>query len=171
VTSPKTRPDIGFIPTPDDAIAAMLKLAELTSADLVYDLGCGDGRLLIQAALDYGVTAVGIDVDADLLATARTQAQAAGVGQQLQLYRDDLFECDVSDATVVFIYLLPHLNMRLRPRLLQQLQPGARIISHQFDMGNWSPDLTLRLEPSEEESVLHLWRIPEVISPELMTNK
>ena len=76
----------------------------------------------------------------------------------------------MNDATVVFIYLLPHLNMRLRPRLLQQLRPGARIISHQFDMGNWPPDLTLRLEPSEEESVLHVWRIPKVISPELMAS-
>jgi ribosomal protein L11 methylase PrmA len=170
VTSPKTRPDIGFIPTPDDAIAAMLKLAELTPDDHVYDLGCGDGRLVIKAVLDYGVTAVGVDVDENILATARLNAQSAGVSQQLTFLRDDLFECDVREATVVFIYLLPHLNMRLRPRLLQQLRSGARVISHQFDMGNWSPDLTLRLEPSEEDSILHLWRIPDVIPPELTTN-
>jgi len=157
---PQKRPDIAFIPTPGDAIAAMLELAELTPADRVYDLGCGDGRLLIEAAQSYGVTGVGVDVDPGLLTTARLNAAQTGVQNMLTFLPGDLFESDFSDATAVFIYLLPHLNLRLRPRLLQQLRPGARIISHQFDMEDWSPDLTLKLEPSEEDSVLYLWRIP-----------
>ena len=162
--SPKKRPDIGFIPTPDDAIAAMLGLAELLPDDHIYDLGCGDGRLLIKAALDYGVTGIGIDVNSSLLATAKVGAQKAGVDRQVSFFEGNLFESNVRDATVVFLYLLPHLNLKLRPRLLQQLQPGSRIVSHQFDMGDWSPDLTLKLEPSEEESVLYLWRVPNFIS-------
>jgi SAM-dependent methyltransferase len=168
VIPPKTRADIGFIPTPDDAITAMLKLAELTPDDRVYDLGCGDGRLLIKAALDYGVTGIGVDVDSSLLATARTNAQNFGVDRQITFLQGNLFESDVGDATVVFLYLLPHLNLRLRPRLLQQLKPGSRVISHQFDMGNWAPDFTLKLEPSEEDSVLYLWRVPEATPPHLL---
>ncbi len=154
------RPDIGFIPTPPDAAAAMLSLAELTPADVVYDLGCGEGRLLVQAALAYGASGVGIDVDANLLEHARAKAGAAGVGDRLTFVQGDLFTADLHTATVVLIYLLPHLNLRLRPHLLAQLQPGSRIISHQFDMGDWPPDTILKLNPSEEDSILYRWRIP-----------
>lgn len=154
------RPDIGFIPTPADAAAAMLKLAELEPSDRVYDLGCGDGRLLIQAAVNYGVQGVGIDVDAALLNQARRNTHQANVGHRLSFTQGNLFEADLRGATVVLIYLLPHLNLRLRSRLLTQLEAGARIVSHMFDMGDWLPDLTLQLEPSEEDSVLYLWRVP-----------
>jgi SAM-dependent methyltransferase len=164
VSHPQKRPDIGFIPTPNDAITAMLKLANLTAEDHVYDLGCGDGRLLIQAAIEYGITGVGVDLDEKLLEIARTKAAVAGVNHHLAFLQGDLFDSGVSDATVVFLYLLPHLNLKLRPRLLQQLKPGTRIISHQFDMGDWPPDLTLKLEPSEEDSVLFLWHVPDVVS-------
>jgi SAM-dependent methyltransferase len=153
------RPAIGFVPTPADAIAAMTGLAQLTPADLVYDLGCGDGRLLIQAAVDYGVRGVGIDVDGALLERARQIADRAGVGDRLSFTQADLFATDLHAATVVFVYLLPHLNLRLRPRLQQQLQPGSRVITHMFDMGDWRPDQTLSLENSEEDSVLYLWRL------------
>lgn len=153
------RPDIAFIPTPSDAVAAMLALAELTLADRVYDLGCGDGRLLIQAATVYGVCGVGIDINPDLLAQARLDAEAAGVGDRITFMQGNLFEADVRQATVVLIYLLPHLNLRLRPHLLSQLQPGARVISHQFDMDDWIPETAIKLEPSEEDSVLYRWRI------------
>lgn len=153
------RPDIGFIPTPDDAIQAMLKLAQLSPQDRVYDLGCGDGRLLIRAAVDYGVSGVGIDVDGDLLTRAADQAQVAGVDQRLSWIQANLYGADLQGATVVFLYLLPHLNLRLRPRLWSQLTPGARVISHQFNMGDWAPELTLSLPDSEEASVLYRWTI------------
>ncbi|MBD2114722.1 MULTISPECIES: SAM-dependent methyltransferase [Cyanophyceae] len=157
---PAPRPDIGFIPTPSDAMVAMLKLAELSPSDVVYDLGCGDGRLLIRAAVDYGVQGVGVDVDAALLQQAQAKAEQEGVGDRLAFRQENLFETDLRDATVVFIYLLPHLNLRLRPRLQAQLQPGSRIVTHMFDMGDWAPHRTLHLHPSEEDSVLYLWRIP-----------
>lgn len=154
------RPAIGFVPTPADASTAMLELAELDAADVVYDLGCGDGRLLIQAAVDYGASGVGIDVDGQLLAMAQAQAQAAGVSDRLTFRQADLFETDIGAATVVLIYLLPHLNLRLRSRLQTQLQSGSRVVSHLFDMDDWPPDLTLKLDPSEEDSIIYLWRIP-----------
>ena len=159
MSASKDRPDIGFIPTPDDAIVAMLEMAGLSPQDHVYDLGCGDGRLLIKAATHYGITGVGIDIDGTLLSEARTNAKQAGVQSHLTFMKGDLFESDVEPADVVFLYLLPHLNLRLRPHLLRQLKPGVRIVSHQFDMGDWPPDLTLTLEPSEEDSVLYLWEI------------
>ncbi|MEA5447198.1 class I SAM-dependent methyltransferase [Leptolyngbya sp. CCNP1308] len=160
------RPAIGFIPTPADAIAAMLKLAELSPRDVVYDLGCGDGRLLIQAATNYDIRGVGVDVDAALLRQAQGKADQEGVGDRLTFQQENLFETDFRDATVVFIYLLPHLNLRLRPRLQAQLQPGSRIVTHMFDMGDWAPDLTLPLESSEEDSVLYLWRIAHAKAPD-----
>ncbi|PSR13706.1 SAM-dependent methyltransferase, partial [filamentous cyanobacterium CCP3] len=114
----------------------------------------------IQAARDYGVRGVGIDVDPALLETARARARQAGVDERLEFIQSNLFESDLTGATVVLIYLLPHLNLRLRSRLQTQLRSGNRIVSHMFDMGDWPPNLTLRLEPSEEDSVLYLWQIP-----------
>ncbi|MBW4482596.1 MAG: methyltransferase domain-containing protein [Tildeniella torsiva UHER 1998/13D] len=163
---PAPRPDIGFIPTPADAIAAMLKLADLSPRDVVYDLGCGDGRLLIQAAVDYGVQGVGVDVDTALLQQAQARAEQEEMGDRLTFQQENLFETDLRHATVVFIYLLPHLNLRLRPRLQAQLQPGSRIVTHMFDMGDWSPDRTLHLESSEEDSVLYLWCIAHAKAPD-----
>ncbi|MGB3137872.1 MAG: methyltransferase domain-containing protein [Nodosilinea sp.] len=157
----RRRPDIGFVPTPADAATAMLKLAELSAADIVYDLGCGDGHLLIEAAVNYGVRGVGIDVDSDLLDKARAGASWARVDQRLTFTQSNLFEANFQAATVVLIYLLPRLNLRLRSRLQTQLRPGSRIVSHMFDMGDWEPHLTLRLEESEEDSVIYLWRIPK----------
>lgn len=163
---PAPRPDIGFIPTPVDAMVAMLKLADLSPSDMVYDLGCGDGRLLIRAAVDYGIRGIGVDVDAALLQQAQARAEQEGVGDRLTFQQENLFETDFCDATVVFIYLLPHLNLRLRPQLQAQLQPGSRIVTHMFNMGDWVPDCTLHLQPSEEDSVLYLWRIPNQKAPE-----
>lgn len=155
------RPDIGFIPTPYDAMNTMLDLAQLTDQDIVYDLGCGDGRFLIQAAQQYHCRGVGIDIDPQQLQKARQAAKKGGVESFLTFRQENLFNANITEATVVILYLLPHLNLRLRPHLFQQLRPQTRIISHQFDMDNWLPNKTLHLPDSEEESTLYLWVIPE----------
>jgi SAM-dependent methyltransferase len=150
------RPDIAFIPTPDDAIAAMIQLAQVTADDLVYDLGCGDGRLLIQTAR-LGARGVGIDIDPVRIAEARALAAAAGVSDRLQFHQGNLYDACFETATVVMLYLLPRLNVRLLPRFRAQLRPGSRIVSHQFDMEGWEPNCVVTLVPSEEDSTLYLW--------------
>lgn len=152
------QPDIGFIPTPEAAIAAFLELAEVGARDRLYDLGCGDGRILIRAAELFGTRGVGIDIDPQRSHQGREKARAAGVSDRVEFREQDLFECDVSDATVVFVYLLPHLNLKLLPRLLTQLQPGTRLVSLDFDFGDWQPQKTISL-PIPEESTLYYWQI------------
>ncbi|MEM1281256.1 MAG: class I SAM-dependent methyltransferase [Cyanobacteria bacterium P01_H01_bin.152] len=153
------RPDIAYIPTPYDAVDAMLKLAQVGANDVLYDLGCGDGRLLIRAAQRWGTRVVGIDIDPACIEQTRQNAHNAGVLHLMTLQQVNLYESDITAATVVALYLLPHLNARLCPHLWQQLRPGTRIVSHQFDMGDWEPDEILALPQSEEESVLYLWKI------------
>jgi ribosomal protein L11 methylase PrmA len=157
-SNPLRRPDIGFIPTPTAAIDAMLSLAAVTDGDVIYDLGCGDGRILIQAAQQFEIQGVGIDIDPQRIREAEARAQQANVGDRLMFYHADLFAADVTPATVVILYLLPHLNLRLRPKLLNQLKPGSRVISHDFDMGDWTPDQSVKLQ-LEDELTLFLWRI------------
>lgn len=152
------RPDIGFIPTPADAIEALIDLAQVSAADVLYDLGCGDGRLLIRAAERTGCTGVGIDIDPAQLSAAVAAAAAAQVSDRLRFEQANLYEAELEPATVICLYLLPHLNLRLRPRLLA-LRPGTRIVSHQFDMGDWQPDQVVHLIPSEEDSTLYLWQV------------
>lgn len=154
------RPDIGYIPTPADAVAAMLDLAQVGSQDVLYDLGCGDGRILLAAAQRWGTRGVGIDIDSQRIAQTQAAVIAAKLTHLIDLRHENFYDSDVSPATVVALYLLPHLNLRLRPRLWQQLQPGTRIVSHQFDMGDWPPEQTVKLSPSEEESTLYLWVVP-----------
>ncbi|MDY6781693.1 MAG: class I SAM-dependent methyltransferase [Cyanobacteriota bacterium] len=151
----KRQPDIGFIPTPEAAVEAMLELAKVDRADVLYDLGSGDGRIPIAAAA-FGTRGVGIDLDPQRIREAREKARCAGVGDRVEFREQDLFECDFSPATVVFLYLLPHLNLRLRPALFRQLQPGTRIISLDFDLGDWLPQRKLSL-PIPEESTLYYW--------------
>lgn len=158
-----TRPDIGYLPTLPELVEAMLNLAEVTSEDIVYDLGCGDGRVVISAAHKYGARGVGIDIDSDRIREAEENAQQAGVCDRVQFRQQNLFDCDFRQATVVFLYLLPHLNLKLKPELLRQLKPGTRIVSHDFDMGDWRSDRTLQLL-SPEESTLYYWIIPDRIA-------
>lgn len=153
------RPDIGFIPTEPETVIAMLTLAEVTASDLIYDLGSGDGRILIAAAQQFGAQGVGIDIDPLRIHQAREHAAQAGVSDRVSFREADLFTTDFSAASVVIVYLLPHLNLKLRPQLFRQLQPGARVISHNFDMGDWPPDRILKLQ-IEEESTLYCWVIP-----------
>ena len=134
-------PDVFYVPTPPRVVDAMLKLARVTDKDVVYDLGCGDGRIPIAAALQYGARGVGIDIDPKRIEEANENAKAAGVTGKVTFITQDMFEADIHDATVVTLYLLPSLNERLMPKLKKELKPGTRVISHAFDMGfAWPPD-------------------------------
>lgn len=150
------RLDVPYKGTRPAVIARMLEMAEVKPGDHVIDLGTGDGRILIAAARERGARGVGIDLDAVLIAKARTNAQSAGVAHRVRFETGDLFKTDLSAADVVTMYLLPEVNYRLCPRLLAQLKPGARIVSHAFDMGDWKPDATRRAGGA----TVHLWRVP-----------
>jgi ribosomal protein L11 methylase PrmA len=130
--------EVPYVPTPEEVVAGMLKLAGVTSKDVVYDLGCGDGRIVVTAAKVYGARGVGIDIDPDRIREANENAKKSGVGDKVHFIEKDLFEADFSEATVVTLYLLSSVNLRLRPKL-QALKKGTRIVSHQFDMGDWKP--------------------------------
>lgn len=159
-SSSHRRPDIGYIPSPPEVVQAMLELAEIQPNDVLYDLGCGDGRIVIAAAQQFGIRAVGIDIDPVRVQEAQALAVEAGVGDRTAFFQGDLFSSAVHEATVVTLYLLPHLNARLLPHLCQQLRPGTRIVSHDFDMdGQWMPERSIRL-PNEEESIVFCWTVP-----------
>ena len=132
-------PDVVFVPTPPDVVDAMLKLAKVTSSDVVYDLGSGDGRILIAAAKTYGAHGVGIDIDPERVREATANARANNVADKVTFRREDLFVADISPATVVTLYLSPSVNSRLAPKLMMELKPGTRIVSHAFDLGSWKP--------------------------------
>lgn len=160
---PDTRvrdPDVVYDPTPSKVVDAMLEMAELKPGDRLYDLGSGDGRVVIAAAQRPGVRAVGIEIDADLVARARENAERAGVAERVEFRLEDLFEAEIGDATVVTLFLGAELNLRLRPRLLEALAPGTRVVSHQFDMGRWLPDRELRVG----NRTLYRWTVPPEVS-------
>jgi len=147
--------DVMWLPTPDAVVEQMLSMAKTTSADVVYDLGAGDGRLPIAAAQRFGATAVGIEYDRELASLARRSAERAGVAGKVTIIQGDIFKEDFSRATVVTLYLLPDLNQQLRPQLLE-MKPGTRVVSHAWDMGEWEPDATQRIGESEA----FLWIVP-----------
>lgn len=149
-------PDVIFVPTPNKVVERMLDMARVTPRDRVYDLGCGDGRIVIHAARHYGARAVGIDIDPERIREANANAAAAGVTDKVKFVEGDLFEADISPATVVTLYLLTSLNLKLKPRLLSALNPGTRIVSHAFDMGDWKPEQQDEIEGSN----VYLWRVP-----------
>ncbi len=138
-------PDVVFVPTPPQIVDRMLEVARVGRGDVLYDLGCGDGRIVIEAAKRFGTRGVGIDIDPQRIAEARANARAAGVEHLVQFRNADLFETDFSEATVVTLYLLPSLNVKLRPKLWKELRRGARVVSHDFDMGDWKPLQTHQL--------------------------
>ncbi|NJK38660.1 MAG: class I SAM-dependent methyltransferase [Oscillatoriales cyanobacterium RM2_1_1] len=152
--------DIGYIPTPLDAVQVALELAVVTDQDILYDLGCGDGRVVIAAAQQFGARGIGIDINPDQIWAAQQKAEAAQVGDRVKFYVENLFESDFTEATVMFLYLLPHLNLKLKPRLLAKLRPGTRIISRDFDMGEWEPEQKIHLPDSEEPCTLYRWTVP-----------
>ena len=130
-----------FVPSPYDVVQRMLTLAEVTRDDIVYDIGCGDGRIVITAAQRFGARGVGIDIDPQRIAEANANAERAGVQHLVQFIQQDAMTVDVSEATVVTLYLLSSSNLKLRPLLTSQLAPGSRIVSHAFSMGDWEPDV------------------------------
>ncbi len=136
-------PDVFYLPTTPPVVRAMLRLAKVTRSDVVYDLGCGDGRIVIEAARRYGAHAVGIDIDPERIAEAKANARKAGVDKLVDFRLADLFEADLRGATVVTLYLLPSLNLKLMPKLRSELPKGARIVSHDFEMGDWKPERSL----------------------------
>jgi len=153
---PLKPPDVIFVPTPQKVVDAMLKLARVTSTDVVYDLGSGDGRVPITAAQKYGARGVGIEIDPQRIREANDNLARAGVGDRVRFLNQDLFEANIGDATVVTLYLLPRLNLRLMPKLKGELKPGTRIVSHQFDMGDQWP-----AEEAQEVDglMIYLWTI------------
>jgi predicted RNA methylase len=136
---PSRQPDVVFVPTPPDVVDAMLKLAKVTANDVIYDLGSGDGRIVIAAAKTYGASGVGIDIDPERTREATANARAGGVADKVMFRTEDLFTADISPATVVMLYLSPPINSRLAGKLMKELKPGTRIVSHAFDLGSWKP--------------------------------
>lgn len=149
--------DVPYVPTPEPVVRAMLELAGVGKADFHVDLGCGDGRIAVAAARDFGARSLGVEIDPKRIGEARRLAEREGVADRAEFRRADLFGTDLTGATVVTLYLLPAVNMRLRPAMLA-LKPGARVVSHDFDMGDWPPDRSVRLP--DEGSTVYLWIVP-----------
>jgi SAM-dependent methyltransferase len=154
--SPKRTPDVHWEPTPNETVAEMLKLAGVKKSDVVYDLGCGDGRIVIAAAKDFGARGVGIDIDPQRIAESKENARKAGVSRRVAFREADLFEADIREATVVTLFLWPSLNLKLRPKLLKDLKPGTRIVSYIHTMGDWPAEKQVTVGSRS----IYLWTIP-----------
>jgi SAM-dependent methyltransferase len=153
---PAPRLDVPYVPTPQPVVNRMLEIAKVRRGDVLYDLGCGDGRIVVTAARDRGASGVGIDIDPQRIAEARQNAEQAGVTDRVRFEVADLFASDFSKATVVTLYLLPQINQKLRPQLWRQLKVGTRVVSHDFDMGEaWPPERMERVEGK----TLYFWTI------------
>jgi SAM-dependent methyltransferase len=160
--SPELRkPDIHFVPTPPEVVDEMLRMADIKKGDILYDLGSGDGRIVIAAAKKYGIRAVGIDIDPDRIKEARENAEREGVSKLVEFRNEDLFEADFHEATVVTLYLLESLNEKLRPKLWRELKPGTRIVSHAFRMGDWEPEKSAEVDGR----MVYFWTIPRSAKP------
>ncbi len=162
-TPQQRRPDVPYVPTPQPVVNAMLQLAQVNTNDVIYDLGSGDGRIPITAAQKYGARGVGVDINPQRVQEANANAQRAGVTDRLEFRQQDLFQTNLRNATVVTLYLLPDVNLKLRPKLLKELKPGTRIVSHSFDMGNWKPQQVQQVDGT----TIYLWVVPEQVPPNL----
>jgi ribosomal protein L11 methylase PrmA len=151
-------PDVGYLPTSQLVVDEILRSVSIGADDVVYDLGCGDGRFVITAAKNYGARGVGIDLDPARIRESKENADVAGVSSRVAFRQGDLFEADIREATVVILYLLPDLNQKLRPKLQAELKPGTRVVSHYFDMGSeWPAEKVLEIQGRK----VYLWTIPE----------
>lgn len=153
---PKREPDVPYVPTREEVVAGMLKLGGVKPGDVVYDLGCGDGRIVITAAQTFGTRGVGIDINPVRIEEAQANAKRAGVTDKVKFIEQDLFEANISEASVVMLYLLPSINLKLLPKLLSDLKPGTRIVSHSFDMGDWKAQKEMEVEGER----IYFWTIP-----------
>lgn len=167
--SDTVKKDVPYVSTSQRVVNRMLEAADVTREDVVFDLGSGDGRIPITAAKKFGARGVGVEIDPELVAEARKKAEEAGVADRVEFRQGDLFQADISEATVVALYLWPEINVKLRPKLLRTLDPGDRIVSHDFRMGDWEPDRVLDLGPGKiGQETVYLWVVPENIPDDLM---
>lgn len=157
--SRKRKPDVIYYPTPPETVAEMLRLANIKKGDVLYDLGSGDGRIPIAAAKQFGIRAVGIEIDPKLITEAESNARNAGVADLVQFRNEDMFRIDVSEANIVTLYLSDKLNVLMRPKLLRELRPGSRIVSHDFRMGDWKPEQTVRVPWGKLYRTVYLWTV------------
>ena len=158
VYAQQLKKDVPYVPTPQNVVDKMLEMAAVKKDDVVYDLGSGDGRIVITAAKKYGVRGVGVDIDPERVKEANANAVQAGVANRVKFLEQDLFKTDLKEASVVTLYLLPEVNLRLRPKLWQELKPGTRVVSHAFDMGDWVPEQTAEVEGRK----IYYWVVPKV---------
>lgn len=162
--SPTETPSVPYVPTPENVVEQMLELANVSGDDVLYDLGSGDGRIPITAAEKYGTRGTGVELDSELVQESRANAEAAGVSDRVEFLQQDLFQTDFSEASVVTLYLLPDVNIELRSKLLEELEPGTRIVSHDFDMGEWQPEEVVQVQSSSgRQHTLYYWVVPEEI--------
>ncbi len=158
--APQKAPDVPFVPTDEKIVTKMLEMAKVTKTDHLIDLGSGDGRIVITAAKRYGARGMGVEIDPALVRKARENAQAAGVADRATFVEGDIFEANIRDATVITMYLLADINMRLRPKLLNDLKPGTRIVSHNYDLGDWKPARTATVSVGGIEHTVYFWVVP-----------
>jgi hypothetical protein len=167
-TADSTDKDVLYVPTTPSVVRTMLEVGGVTEGDVVYDLGSGDGRIPIMAAKEFGAWGVGLEIDSALVAEARREAQKQGLFGKVKFLQKDLFNADLSEATVVTLYLGPGINVKLRPKLLRELDPGDRIVSHDFRMGEWAPDSTVDAgRGNTGNETVYLWTVPEKIPEDL----
>ena len=153
-------PDVPYQPSSTEVVQAMLRLARVSAGDVVYDLGCGDGRIVIAAARDLGARGVCVDIDPRRIAEARENARRAGVAERIRFLNQDLFDTDIGEATAVMLFLWPDINLKLRPKLRRELKPGTRVVSHWHDMDDWTPQQTVQVRSGGQLRPIHLWTIP-----------
>ena len=153
-------PEVPYVPTNEKVVDEMLKVAKVGKNDVLFDLGSGDGRIPITAAKRWGTRGFGVDIDPERIKEARENATKAGVADKVKFMQQDLFDTDIKTATVVTLYLLPEVNMRLRPKLLADLKPGTRVVSHNYDMGDWKPLQTITVKLPDGEHTVYYWVVP-----------
>ena len=168
---PLRKPDVIYYPTPPETVAEMLRMAQIRKGDVLYDLGSGDGRIPIAAARDYGIRAVGIEIDPKLITESEENARQANVSSLVRFRNEDMFHIDIREATVVTLYLSEKLNVLLRPKLLRELRPGSRILSHDFRMGDWKPEQTVRVPWGKLYRTVYLWTVPAKAKTRAKTHK